>query len=91
MASNTTMNVNLSRDLYEFVKAAVKSGRYTSASEVIRDALRERRDLALREVERRIEEGLASARQGELLEGDAVMQELRELSRRRRAAVKGRQ
>jgi len=33
MPSEMTLNVNLSRDLYRFVKAAVKSGRYTSASE----------------------------------------------------------
>ena len=88
MPSDTTMNVNLSRDLYQFVKAAVKSGRYTSASEVVREALRERRDEALRKVQRQIEEGLESARRGELLDGEAVMQELRELSATRRAAVK---
>ena len=78
MPSGTTMNVNLSRDLYQFVKAAVKSGRYTSASEVVREALRERRDEALREVQQKIEEGLDSARRGDLLDGEAVMQELRE-------------
>ena len=88
MPSDTTMNVNLSRDLYQFVKAAVKSGRYTSASEVVREALRERRDEALREVRRQIEEGLESARRGELLDGEAVMRELRELRAARRAAVK---
>jgi antitoxin ParD1/3/4 len=88
MPSDTTMNVNLSRDLYQFVKAAVKSGRYTSASEVVREALRERRDQALLEVQRQIEEGLESARRGDLLDGEAVMQELRELSTARRAAVK---
>ena len=88
MPSDTTMNVNLSRDLYQFVKAAVKSGRYTSASEVVREALRERRDEALREVRRQIEEGLESARRGELLDGEAVMRELRELSAARRAAAK---
>jgi antitoxin ParD1/3/4 len=88
MPSDTTMNVNLSRDLYQFVKAAVKSGRYTSASEVVREALRERRDEALREVQRQIEEGLKSARRGDLLDGEAVMQELRQLSAARRAAVK---
>ena len=38
------------------------------------------RDMALREVQRQIEEGLASARRGELLDGEAVMQELRERS-----------
>jgi antitoxin ParD1/3/4 len=88
MPSDTTMNVNLSRDLYQFVKAAVKSGRYTSASEVVREALRERRDQALREVQRQIEEGLESVRRGELLDGEAVMQELRQLSAVRRAAAK---
>ena len=72
-----TMNVNLSRDLYEFVKSAVESGRYTSASEVVRDALREKRDRALRAVERKIEEGLAAERRGELLDGEVVIRELK--------------
>ena len=89
MPSSTTMNVNLSRDLYEFVKSAVSSGRYTSASEVVRDALREQRDHALREVERKIEAGLASARRGELLDGDAVLRELKAMSKARRTAATG--
>ena len=42
-------------------------------------------DEALREVQRQIEDGLESARRGELLDGEAVMQELRRLSARRRA------
>jgi antitoxin ParD1/3/4 len=77
------MNVNLSRDLYRFVKTAVKSGRYTSASEVVREALRDKRDEALREVEKKIEAGLTSARLGETLDGDEVMRELRGLSAKR--------
>jgi antitoxin ParD1/3/4 len=88
MPSDTTLNVNLSRDLYLFIKSAVKSGRYTSASEVVRDALRERRDRALLEVQRKIEKGLASARSGKLLDGEAVIDELKALSTRRRAARK---
>lgn len=44
-----------------------------------------RRDEALREVQRQIEEGLDSARRGELLDGQAVMQELRERSAALRA------
>jgi antitoxin ParD1/3/4 len=86
MPSDTTMNVNLSRDLYEFVKSAVSSGRFTSASEVVRDALREKRDQALREVERKIEAGLASAGRGDLLDGDDVMRELKAMSKARRMA-----
>ena len=88
MASNTTMNVNLSPDLYKYVKAAVKSGRYTSASEVVRVALREKMETALREVEREVQAGLDSVRRGEWLEGDAGMDELRARSRARRAASK---
>jgi antitoxin ParD1/3/4 len=80
------MNVNLSRDLYRFVKAAVKSGRYTSASEIVREALRAKRDEALREVERKIEDGLTSARRGDSLDGDVVIRELRGLSAKRRFA-----
>jgi antitoxin ParD1/3/4 len=34
------MNVSLTDELGEFVKARVSTGRYTSASEVVREALR---------------------------------------------------
>ena len=34
------MNVSLTDELSEFVKSKVSSGRYTSASEVVREALR---------------------------------------------------
>ena len=80
MPSNTTMNINLSRDLYKFVKNAVKSGHYTSANEVVRVALRDKRDKGLREVEKNIEAGLASERRGEAIDGGVVMRELRRLS-----------
>jgi antitoxin ParD1/3/4 len=85
MPSSTTMNVNLSRDLYQYVRAAVKSGRYTSASEVVRDALREARESALRKVERKIEAALESAGRGELVDGEAVFAEIKRRSSTRRA------
>jgi predicted transcriptional regulator len=50
--------------------------------------MRHKKDNALREVRRKIEEGLESARRGELLDGEAVMHEMRELSTKRRAAVR---
>ncbi|MGD0345708.1 MAG: type II toxin-antitoxin system ParD family antitoxin [Terracidiphilus sp.] len=37
---NFPMNVSLTRELDKFVAAKVASGRYTSASEVVREALR---------------------------------------------------
>ena len=61
-----TMNVNLSPQLEAMVKAKVASGRYTSASEVVREALRlmehqdQLRDLQLQELRRAIQEGLDS-------------------------------
>lgn len=61
-----TMNVNLSPQLEAMVKAKVASGRYTSASEVVREALRlmehqdQLRDLKLQELRRAIQDGLDS-------------------------------
>jgi antitoxin ParD1/3/4 len=61
-----TMNVNLSPQLEAMVKAKVASGRYTSASEVVREALRlmEQQDqlrlLQFEQLRRDIQDGLAS-------------------------------
>ena len=41
----------------------------------------------LREVERKIEAGLASARRGDLFDGDEVMRELKAMSKARRTAT----
>lgn len=64
MPSKAILRVNLNRDLYDFVKAAVKTGGYTSESEIVRDALPVKRDLALKEPERKIGEGIESSRRG---------------------------
>lgn len=40
MATRTTLNVSLPTELGRFVEALVSSGRYASASEVVRVALR---------------------------------------------------
>jgi antitoxin ParD1/3/4 len=61
-----TMNVSLSPQLEAMVKDKVASGRYTSASEVVREALRlmEQRDqlsaMRLQQLEQDIQDGLAS-------------------------------
>ena len=61
-----TINVNLSPQLEAMVKAKVASGLYTSASEVVREALRlmeqqdQLRSLQLQQLRSDIQEGLAS-------------------------------
>ena len=40
MATRTTLNVSLPCELGQFVEALVRSGRYASASEVVRVGLR---------------------------------------------------
>jgi antitoxin ParD1/3/4 len=49
MTSRATLNVSLTPELVEFVQGRVRSGRYQTASEVVREALRV---LELREVDR---------------------------------------
>lgn len=73
------MNVSLTEQLQDFVEAKVKSGRYQSSSEVIRESLRlmEQRDEAhaatLADVRRKVAVGLDQARRGELRDGEEVM------------------
>ena len=72
------MNVDLTPELEQLVQGKVKSGRYGSASDVVRDALRllEQRDevftLRRDEIRLQIEEGWQSAQRGELVDGDEV-------------------
>jgi antitoxin ParD1/3/4 len=72
------MNVQLPRELEQLVQSKVKSGRYNSASDVVREALQlmEERDqmLVLRkdEIRKKIADGLASLRRGEGADGDVV-------------------
>ncbi len=73
------MNVSLTPELEELVHLKVRSGRYTSASEVVREALRlmEERDqrLALHkdEIRTKIAAGMASLREGKGADGDAFL------------------
>lgn len=76
------MNVSLTPELEQFVHAKVQSGRYLSASEVVREALRlleERdhlREIQLQTLREKIAIGIEQSDRGELFDGEEVIQEL---------------
>lgn len=76
------MNVSLTSKLDSFVRKLVKSGRYNSASEVVRDGLRlveereELRKIKLQNLKQVIQEGLDS--------GQAIAWDLKDFNRRAR-------
>lgn len=86
------MNVSLTPELEEFVSAKVGSGRYTSASEVVREALRllEEHDRArgqqIAAFNREIGDRLASLDRGERVDPAAARARLEGKSRERRKA-----
>jgi antitoxin ParD1/3/4 len=82
-AHQTTVNVSLTPELDAFLQSRVKSGRYQTTSEVVREALRllqreeQERDETFQQLKKKLEEGAAQAARGELLDGDDVFAELR--------------
>jgi len=90
------VNVHLTPELETLVQNKVKTGRYNSASEVVREALRlfEERDrirkVQIQEVRKKINKGWASLEQGEGVDGEeffrTLEQEERGLARKRRQA-----
>ena len=84
------MNVSLTPELETFVHTKVTSGRYTSASEVVREALRlledheKARTRQLQEFQSEVDRRLASLDRGEGLDGEAVFAKLRSKSDQRR-------
>jgi len=76
------MNVSLTPELETLIHDKVSNGRYTSASEVVREALRlmEERDqmqeLYKASMREKIATGMASLRAGQGTDGEAFMAEL---------------
>ncbi|HYL75180.1 MAG TPA: type II toxin-antitoxin system ParD family antitoxin [Bryobacteraceae bacterium] len=94
MASRTTVNVSITPELVAFLQSRIQTGRYQTTSEVVREALRllERheaeRDKAFQQLKAKLARGAAQAEAGQLLDGDEVFDELRELIEERRLAKK---
>jgi antitoxin ParD1/3/4 len=76
------MNVHLTQELEQLVQSRVKSGRYGSASEVVRDALRlladrdELMELRKQELRKKIAQGLDSLKRGEGVGGEEFFAQL---------------
>ena len=88
----TTVNISITPELDAFLQAKVESGRYQTTSEVVREALRllerqeQERDEALNQRKAKLHQGAAQAERGELLGGDEVFEELRQMLEERRQA-----
>lgn len=86
----TTVNVSITPELDSFLQSRVKSGRYQTTSEVVREALRllerqeQEREETLNQLKAKLERGAGQAERGEVIDGDEVFDELREMIEERR-------
>ena len=89
-----TRNIALTSHLDQFVQSKIESGRYQSASEVIREGLRllEERDQDRRQsvakLRQDIEVGWQQTEHCDVVDGPSVFAEIRKMSKTRRASTK---
>lgn len=89
MAVRASLNVSLTPELERFVQDRVATGRYQTASEVVREGLRllehqeEQRESALAALKAKLQRGAAQAERGELVDPDEVLKKIEDLKRRR--------
>jgi antitoxin ParD1/3/4 len=81
MARQTTLNVSLTPVLRKYVQSKVSSGRYESASEVVRDGLRalqEREQAAAfwSDVRAKVAVARREVEEGRTVDGEAAMEEI---------------
>jgi len=94
MPIRSSLDISLTPELEQFVESRVASGRYQTPSEVVREGLRllaereQAREAAVEELRAKIRRGVEQADRGELLDGEAVFEEIRQISARRRAEHK---
>ncbi len=72
------VSADLGKPLEKFVEKLVKSGRYRSRSEVLREGVRlvQEREARLEALRREIEKGIASADAGDLYPAEEVFDDL---------------
>src|ERR1019366_5828757 len=86
----TTVNISITPELDSFLQRRVKSGRYQTTSEVVREALRllerheQEREETLNQLKAKLDRGAGPAERGDLIDGDEVFDEMREMIEERR-------
>jgi antitoxin ParD1/3/4 len=89
------MNISLTEELEELVQRKVASGRYTSASEVVRAGLRlleqedELRETRLAAVRAEVQAGIDQAERGELVDGEEAMARVKKRAAAKKRNAKG--
>jgi antitoxin ParD1/3/4 len=92
MAVRISLNVSLTPQLGRFVKTQVASGRYQTASEVIREGLRllgqqeRERHVAFKSLKAKLKRGAAQADRGEFVDPERVLKRIAALKRKRATA-----
>jgi antitoxin ParD1/3/4 len=86
------MNISLTPELEQFVHEKIKTGRYLSASEVVREALRlleeqdRIRQMRIEALRKEIAISTEQIERGEVFDGEEVIRELKEEIRQARQA-----
>ena len=91
MSTRTSLNVSLTPELDKFVQQRVATGRYQTASEVVREGLRllenqERaREVAFAALKAKLERGSIQADKGEFVDPEETLKKIAVMKRRRAA------
>ena len=94
MSTRTSLNVSLTPELDKFVQQRVATGRYQTASEVVREGLRllenqERdREMAFAALKAKLERGSLQADKGEFIDPEETLKKISAMKRRRAAGQK---
>lgn len=86
------MNISLSPELEDFVQTNLRAGRYASASDLVAEALhlledqQKAREAELQEFRAELDFRLAAMDRGEVVDGEAAFERIREKSRARKSA-----
>jgi len=88
MPARSSLNVSLTPELEKFVQGRVASGRYQTASEVVREGLRllEQQEMdreeAFAALKKKLQRAAAQSERGEGIDGETFFKEFRERSAR---------